>query len=263
MGVRAVSRFTGFEIKTILSILESAGIHCAAFLNAKVKNVQAKFVEADEVFSYVYKKPNGEPDTNNDSKIGECWTFFAMAKDEKLIINHLVGKRTGENAIEFLKDLRDRVPNRFQLVTDGFRGYCAVTGSGGNVRDILGDRCEYATETKTIMKDETYTGQRAFFAPKKVRVKRTPRFGFPNLAHATTNHAERLNLNLRTFSRRFVRCTLNFSKKYENHCHAVAIFVATFNFCRVHKSLNGQSPAMAAGLTDHVWTVRELLGATI
>jgi hypothetical protein len=131
------------------------------------------------------------------------------------------------------------------------------------VERILGDACHYATETKIFKKDPNFTGRRKFFAPEIVKVTRKVRFGYPDMREVTTAHAERTNLSLRTFNRRFVRRTINFSKKLANHRHAVAIFAATFNFCRVHISLNKQTPAMAAGLTDHVWTVAELLSATI
>lgn len=262
MGIRAISRFTGCEIETVLNILESAGQHCAALLDARVRNVWTDYVQADEVFSYVFKKPNGRPDTDNTSNQGEIWTFMSIAQREKLIINWRVSKRTGQDAIAFLSDLRSRLANRIQLTTDSFRGYVAVRGPNGAVRDVFGDEIDYATETKRIIKDPTYIGQRAYFAPKTVTVKRQARFGCPDMREATTNHAERTNLTLRTMTRRFVRCTLNFSKKLANHRHAVAIFVAHFNFCRVHSSLE-VTPAMAAGLTDHVWTVAELLSATI
>src|SRR5580658_10499453 len=109
---------------------------------------------------------------------------------------------------------------RFQFTTDGFRGYCAVNGSGGNVENILGDVCEYATETKIFKKDPNYLGRRKYFAPEIVKVTRKLRFGCPDMGEATTCHAERTNLSLRTFNRRFVRRTINFSKKLENHRHA-------------------------------------------
>ena len=163
----------------------------------------------------------------------------------------------------FLTDLRSRMDMRFQFTTDGFRGYCDHHTSSGNVQDILGDICDYATETKHFKKDPHYNGRRKFFAPEIVNVTRKWRFGNPLMSEATTCHAERTNLSLRTFNRRFVRRTINFSKKLENHRYAVALFVAHFNFCRIHKSLNGKTPAMAARLTDHKWTVAELLSATI
>jgi hypothetical protein len=152
---------------------------------------------------------------------------------------------------------------RFQFTTDGFRGYCSYHSSNGNVQDILGDMCDYSTETKKFKDDQKYKGQNRYYAPKLVAVDRRPKFGCPNMAEATTCHVERTNLTVRTFNRRFVRRTINFSKKVDNHRHAVALFAAVFNFCRVHASLDGKTPAMAARLTDHVWTIVELLAAPI
>jgi len=257
MGVRAAARLSNVDQNTVLRILESAGEHCARFLDAKVRNVNVPVVQADEVFSYVQCQPYFE--IKNDQERGEFWTFLSIAKYEKLIINYRVSKRTGDDAAQFLEDLKSRMACRFQFTTDGFRGYCAVRGSAGTVENVLGDVCDYATETKIFKKDPTYTGARKFFAPELVRIKRQARFGSPDLNEATTCHAERTNLTLRTMNRRFVRRTINFSKKLENHRHAVALFVAHFNFCRKHKSLGGKTPAMAAGLTDHIWTVEELL----
>ena len=256
MGLRALSRFTGLDLQTILNILESADGHCAQLLDAKIRDVKVSRVQSDEVCSYVAEKPTKE--NKDNPELGDIWTWLSVAQKEKLIINYRLSKRTGENAVEFLSDLKSRLANRIQLTTDHFRGYCAVIGSNGGVKDVFGDDCDYATETKRITKDPNFTGQRAYFAPKTVRVHRVSRFGSPDMSQATTNHAERTNLGLRTFNWRFVRLTLNFSKKRENHEHAVAIFVAFFNFCQVHKTL-GTTLAVAVGLTDHVWTVAELL----
>jgi IS1 family transposase len=262
MGIRAICRFTGRDKTTVLGILESAGQHCERLLHERIRNVNVTAVQCDEVFCYVGKKPNGYPDTDNDSDQGEMWTFFSVAHREKLIINWRVSKRTGEAAESFLQDLKSRLACRIQLTTDNFRGYSPIHGYGGNVKRVFGNEVDYATEIKRIKPDPSYVGQRAYYAPKKVTVKREDRAGNPNMAIATTNHAERTNLSLRTFTRRFVRKTLNFSKKLANHRYAVAIFVAHFNFCRVHKTI-GKTPAMAAGLTGHVWTVEELLSSTI
>lgn len=259
MGIRAITRFTGLDLSTVLNILESAGDHCAKLMDSKMRNLKVSHVQADEVFSYVAQKPNGENKDNPER--GEMWTFMSVAQKEKLIINYRVSKRTGYDATEFLTDLRSRMACRFQLTTDAFRGYVTIFGDSGAVKNVFGHTIDYATETKKITKDPNYVGQRAYFAPKHVKVTRQLRYGTPDMKHATTNHAERTNLSLRTFTRRFVRCTINFSKKRENHEHATAIFVAFFNLCRVHKSLDGKTPAMAAGLTDHVWTVEELLNA--
>lgn len=258
MGIRAISRFTGLDMATVLNILETAGEHCARLLDARIRNLNVSYVQADEVFSYVGQKPNGRNKDNPER--GEIWTFLSVAQHEKLIINYRVSKRTGPDAVEFLSDLKSRLASRIQLTTDAFRGYIAMFSTAGAVRTVFGDSIDYSVEMKKITKDPTYVGQRAFFAPKKVTVRRRVCYGLPDMSQATTNHAERTNLSLRTFTRRFVRCTINFSKKRENHAHAVAVFVAFFNFCRVHKSL-AMTPAMAAGLTDHVWTIGELLTA--
>ena len=261
MGIRAISRFTGLDMATVLNILETAGEHCARLLDARIRDLKVSYVQADEVFSYVGQKPNGRNKDNPER--GEIWTFLSVAQHEKLIINYRVSKRTGEDAVEFLTDLKSRLASRIQLTTDAFRGYIAMFSTAGAVRTVFGDSIDYSVEMKKITKDPNYVGQRAFFAPKKVTVRRRICYGIPDMSQATTNHAERTNLSLRTFTRRFVRCTINFSKKVENHEHAVAVFVAFFNFCRVHKSLDGRTPAMAAGLTDHVWTISELLMAKV
>lgn len=261
MGIRAVARITRLNQRTILNILESAGEHCARLLDAKVRNLTVPIVQADEVYSYVGCQPHIAEE--NDEERGDFWTFLSVAKYEKLIINYRVSKRTGEDTAAFLTDLRSRMDMRFMFVTDGFRGYCSHQSSAGNVEDILGDVCDYATETKRFKKDPEFTGRRTFFAPYLVGVNRKVRFGNPLMSEATTCHAERTNLTLRTLTRRFVRRTINFSKKLDNHRHAVALFVAYYNFCKKHKSLDGKTPAMAARLTDHVWTMAELLSATI
>lgn len=261
MGIRAISRFTGFDQQTVLRILESAGQHCAALLNARMQNVNVQFVQADEVFSWIGRKPDKADD--NDPERGAFFTFMSIAHREKLIINYRVAKRTGDEAFEFLTDLKSRLAGRIQLTTDAFRGYVAAFGYRGGVNNVFGDCADYATETKRFTKDPRFVDKRAYFAPKVVKVTRQLRFGTPDMSMATTNHAERTNLTLRTLTRRFVRSTLNFSKKRENHEYAVALFIAAFNFCRVHRSLKGKTPAMAASLTDHVWTIPELLSATI
>jgi len=262
MGIRATARLARVDMGTVLRILETAGEHCTRFLDAKLRHISVPIVQADEVFSYVGEKP-GDGVAEHDPKRGAFYVFLSIAKHEKLIINWQVSKRTGDDTADFLTDLKHRMATRFQFVTDGFRGYVAARGSGGNVEDILGDCCDYATETKIFKKDQSYTGARKYFAPKLVQIHRQPRFGCPDMDQATICHAERTNLTLRTFSRRFVRKTLNFSKKVDNHRNAVALFVAIFNFCRVHKSLEGKTPAMAAGLTNHVWSIDELISAPI
>jgi len=172
----------------------------------------------------------------------------------KLIINSLVGKRTRENAEQFLTDLKRRMaPQRFQLTTDNWHIYSGYTGS---VRAVFGQDVNYATETKIFAKPEQ-------FLPRRLTaIKRKRQIGEPDMESATTCHAERTNLSMRTFTRRFTRCTLGYSKKLENHKHAVALFVWHFNFVRVH-SAHGRTPAQSAGLTAQAFTTQDLLSKTI
>jgi IS1 family transposase len=251
MGIRAVSRLTGLNQETVLNILETAGQKAAAFLDAKIRNVDAGVIQADEIHCIVgCRQQNALP---SETERGEQYTFLSVARQSKLIVNWYVGKRTRENAEQFLGDLKNRMASRFQLVTDNWKIYSGMTGA---VSGVFGRGVDYCTETK-------YFARPGEFLPRRlISVRRRRRIGIPDMKLATTAHAERTNLSVRTFTRRFTRCTLGHSKKLENHKLAVALFVAHFNFCRVH-SAHGQTPAMAAKLTDHAWTIEEMMSATI
>jgi len=261
MGIRAVSRLTGLDTKTVMAILEEAGQKAAQFLDAKVHNVKADFIQADELYSIVLKK---EQHTSPDDELhGAFYTFLAVDRASKLIVCWRTDKRTQEAAFAFLSDLRSRVPNRFQLTTDNWRVY---SGRVGVVRPVFGDAIDYVTETKTFASERPELATRLymrFLGPQTVvSVQKRRRLGNPDMSMATTSHCERTNLSVRTFNRRFVRQTINYSKTLENLRHSVALFVWHFNFVRVH-SAHKQTPAQAAGLTDHNWTIRELLESAI
>ena len=257
MGIRAIERFTRLHRDTVLSILETAGEKCARLLDEKIRNVKAAFVQVDEVHGFVFSKPQNTE--LGDFEHGEQFTYLSMDKESKLIINWRVGKRNGQNTLDFLQDLKSRMVGHFQLTTDAFTGYCNGRGS---VRQVFGNDISFATETKIFGKPNL-PGVSSWFNPMVVvGIKRKSRIGNPDLKMATTCHAERMNLSLRTFTARFVRRSIKFSKKLENHKHAVAIFTAHFNFIRKH-SAHGATPAQAANLTDHQWTIEEMLSATI
>jgi IS1 family transposase len=211
----------------------------------------ASVIQADEVYSIVgCRQENALP---KETERGGQFTFLSVARNSKLIINWFVGKRTRENADQFFGDLKNRVANRMQLVTDGYKGY---SGVGGTVAAVFGDDVDYCTETKYFGKPDT-------FLPRQViGLRRRRRIGNPDMKLATTAHAERTNLSVRTFTRRFTRCTLGYSKKLENLKYAVALFVWHFDFCRVH-SAHGKTPAQAAGLTEKAFTIAELLESAI
>ena len=251
MGIRAIARFTGLDTKTIMSILETAGQKAAAFLDAKIRNVNADVIQADEIHSFVYSKQQNTPE--DETERGDQFTFLSVDRRSKLIINYRVGKRTNENAVEFLEDLKRRMAARFQLTTDNWKIYSGLTGS---VASVFGNDVDYATETK-------YFARPAAFLPRRLTgLRRHRRIGNPDMKLATTCHAERTNLSVRLFTRRFTRCTLGYSKKLDNLKHAVALFAWHFNFVRIHGA-HGFTPAFAAGVAPkEPMTIEDLMGAT-
>lgn len=257
VGIRAASRLTGLEEETVLNILETAGKHCEALLNTKLRNLKVNFVEIDELWAFVRCKQVNAREFSDD---GDQYTFLATDSDTKLIISQAVAKRTKENAFWFIRDLQTRIDGRCQISTDGFDGYTGKGRFPGAIERNFGkDGVDYGTEIKMY---ESYAeGQRRYSAPVCIGAHRRRRLGNPDRNRINTSHAERTNLSVRIFNRRFTRLTLGYSKKLENHRHAVALFTAHFNFCRVH-SAHKQTPAQAAGLTDRVWTVGKLLSKT-
>ena len=205
MGIRAIQRITGLHQETILNILETAGQKAAAHLDAKIRNVTADRIAADEIHSFVYsKQQNTEKD---DFERGDQLRSCQSDLRSKLIVNWFVGKRTAINANEFLTDLKNRMAGQFQLTTDNWQIY---SGCEGQVRRVFGENVNYATETK-------YFAKPAPFLPRRLTsISRRKRIGSPDMNLATTAHAERTNLSARLFTRRFTRCTLGYSKKLEN-----------------------------------------------
>lgn len=206
MGIRAISRFTKLDQKTVLKILETAGQKAANFLDAKIRNVNADFVQADEIHTFVYSKQQNTPE--HETLRGEQFTFLSVDRRSKLIINWLVGKRTLENAEYFMMDLRSRVNGRFQLTTDNWTPYSGR--DSGAVASVFGCDVDYATETKTYARPAPYLPQ------KVIAIKRKSRIGQPDLNMATTCHVERTNLSVRIFTKRFTRCTLGYLNQQSN-----------------------------------------------
>jgi IS1 family transposase/transposase-like protein len=248
MGIRGIQRVTGLHQETILNILATAGQKAAAFLDSKVRNINAAIVQADEIHSFVFSKQQNTDKENLER--GDQFTFLAVDPCSKLIISFRVSKRSRENSCQFLTDLKSRVTNRFQLNTDAWKIY---SGSESAVLAVFGNEIDHATETK-------YFARPGPFLPRRViGLRRKRRIGNPNMKLATTCHVERTNLTVRLFTRRFNRCTLGFSKKLENLKHAVALFVWHYNFVRKHAA-HGFTPAYSAGLgSEEPMTIEQLL----
>jgi IS1 family transposase len=267
VGIRAIERLTQLNRRTVLGILQTAGEKCARLLDDRLKNLKVQDVEIDELYSFVHCLQQNT--TADDTQRGDQYTFLATERNTKLIVHHLVGKREGHNAFKFLRGLKSRIDGRFQLTSDEYSPYCGPLSA---VSRVFQESVDYGTERKRLASEPFPPIGKISRRDNPVKclwVKRTSRIGAPDRSRMTVNHAERANLSVRLFNRRFTRKTLGYSKTLENHKHSVALMITHFNFCRVHSALKidatdtqpaqQRTPAMAAGLTDHVWTVAELL----
>lgn len=257
-SLRTVNRITGLGRNTILRLVELAGERCESLLRTKIRGVAAKDVQCDEIWGFVAKKKfhvhGGEA---NFAYIGDAWIFVAIERDTKLVLAFELGKRTVTSATRFMKKLALATnPNQhFQLTTDGLNAYPLAVG---NILGHEGNRVDYAQLIK-IYAYNTPEDARRYSPPEVVEAIPTPLYGDPDPARICTSHVERQNLTMRMSMRRLTRLTNAFSKKWRNLQSAVALHFAWYNFCRKHITLKGRTPAMAAGITDHVWTIREVL----
>ncbi|HTS06615.1 MAG TPA: IS1 family transposase [Candidatus Eisenbacteria bacterium] len=252
VSVRSVSRLTGAHKGTILALLVTIGKKCQSILDQRVVGLTPHYVQADELWTLVHTKQGhlrpGDPD-----EWGDAYTWLALDSDTKLIISHLVGKRDAVCANAFVGDfaLRLKPMWRCQLTSDGFAPYVAAC------EQWFGADLDFAQLVKVYGKPDN-SGPDWYGPAKVIETIPTPISGNPEMERISTSHIERANLSVRTHLRRFTRLSLGFSKKLANLRATVALWVCWYNFCRVHLTLR-VTPAMEAGLTDHVWTVAEML----
>jgi transposase-like protein/IS1 family transposase len=242
IGINAICRLTQLNKHTILNVLESAGAHCERLLASRIVRVKVEQVEIDELFSYVQTRQHFAE--ANDPERGAFYCYLSIDRDTKLIINHHVGKRTREDSRTFIAELKQRTDGeRFQLSSDGFSGY---RGHDGAVFHVFKNEIDYGTEVKMFaalvpLKSSNSPVPKKFNPIVCKSVRRTVQIGVPDKDKINTSRAERLNLTMRLFNRRFTRCTLGYSKKIENHAAAVALYIMWHNFGRKHQTL-GTSP---------------------
>ena len=231
-SIRATERLTGVHRDTIMRLSKRVGEACHRLHHAAMRQLHVGFLELDETWGFVRKKQQHLQDSD-PAEFGDAYLWMGLDAQTKLVVSYLVGKRTGENARALLADLRGRVINRPQITTDAFHVYEEAVAAtfGGDVDYVMMNK-----------KAGTYPIQR----------------GQPDLTQVTTNHIERCNLNVRTGLRRHTRRTSGHSKKLEYHRAAIALTIAHYNWVRVHEALC-VTPAMEYGLTDHVWSVAELI----
>ncbi len=251
VSINAITRMTGVSKVTILRLLEQMGCACAEYHNRAIRNLRVRRVQCDEIWAFVYAKQKNVTEEQMAKGAGDVWTWTAIDADTKLIISYCLGNRGISTAQFFMRDLASRISNRFQLTTDGHRVYVDA------VEDAFGGDVDYSMLVKIYGMPSSLDESR--YSPATCIGCRTATIsGNPDPDHISTSFVERQNLTMRMGMRRFTRLTNGFSKKVENHGHAVALHFMHYNFCRIHKTLR-VTPAMEAGLTDHVWSLDELL----
>ena len=252
-SMRSTSRITGASINTVTKLLVDAGDACAEFHDEFVRRVPARRVQCDEIWSFCYaKRKNVEYATAAPEEAGDVWTWTAIDSDSKLIVSWLVGGRDANTAMAFMNDVRLRLLSRVQLTTDGHRTYIEA------VEQAFGADVDYAQLVKMYGQPVGEEARR--YSPAVcIGARKEVVMGKPDMAAVNTSYVERHNLTMRMSMRRFTRLTNAFSKKFENHCHAVALYTVWYNWVRLHKTL-GMTPAMAAGMASDPLTMRDLVG---
>jgi IS1 family transposase len=250
-SIRATCRMTGAAKGTVLKLLADVGKVCSEYQDKVLRDLPCKRIECDEIWSFCYSKEKNIPDDKRgEFGYGDVWTFTAICADTKLVPSWWIGRRDADNATTFMNDLADRMKSRVQLTTDGHRMYLeAVENAFGSQIDFSQLIKVYGTPTEN---ETRYSPAQCMGTEKKVIQ------GNPDLKKTSTSYVERQNLTMRMSMRRFTRLTNAFSKKLENLGHAVALHFMYYNFCRIHQSLR-ITPAMAAGVTDHVWELEEII----
>jgi len=227
-SIRATCRLTGAAKNTVVKLLRDLGIACEDAHNRLVRGLRCKRIHCDEIWSFCYAKAKNVPtEHQGEFGYGDVWTWIALDADTKLAVSYNVDRRDAEAAHRLMIDVAERVLNRIQLTTDGFKPYLEA------VEEAFGNEVDFAQLVKMYGTDKK---------------------------HVSTSFVERPNLTMRMSMRRFTRLTNAFSKKVENHMHNVALHFFRYNFVRKHQSLNGQTPAQTAGIADHAWSIEELVG---
>jgi IS1 family transposase len=250
-SIRTTVRLTGVAKNTIIKLLREIGAVCAQFHDKTLRNLPCKRIQCDEIWSFCYAKDKNVPeDKRGTFGFGDVWTWTAIDPDSKLIASWSVGRRDAGTAYEFMNDLAGRLANRVQLTTDGHRAYLPA------VEDAFGANIDYAMLIKLYSGDDrpdTKYSPAECIGTREIKIN-----GNPKPASISTSHVERHNLTMRMSMRRFARLTNAFSKKLENHVAMLCLYFVYYNFCRVHQTLR-VTPAMEAGIADHVWDVKDLV----
>jgi IS1 family transposase len=254
MSLRATSRFADVSINTVTKLLVDVGAACEGYQDRMLRDLKCRRIQCDEIWSFVYAKQRNVPEEHKgEFGYGDVWTWVAIDADSKLVPTWGVGRRDGQTAAAFIRDLAERLTTRVQLTTDGHKVYLeAVEGAFGNNAD-------YAMLIKMYEGDsgKSAPAERRYSPAVCTGSREQTITGNPDAAHISTSFVERQNLTMRMSIRRFTRLTDAFSKKVDNHKAMIALHYMHYNFGRIHKTLR-VTPAMEAGVSDHVWSLEEI-----
>lgn len=253
-SLRATARMTDTAINTVVKLLIDVGKACAEYQDQTLRNLPCKRLQCDEIWAFCYAKEKNVPeDKKGQYGYGDVWTWTAICADTKIVPSWLVGNRDAETAFVFMEDLASRLAHRVQLTSDGLKVYIDA------VDNAFGADVDYAMLVKMYGESTEAKMQKRYSPAKYIASRKEAMTGNPERKHISTSYAERQNLTMRMSMRRFTRLTNGFSKKVENLARAVSLHFMYYNFGRIHKSLRC-TPAMEAGITDHVWSLEEIAG---
>jgi IS1 family transposase len=251
-SINATCRMTGVAKHTVLNLLRDLGCAAAAYHHRNVRGLKVRRLQCDEIWAFVGAKKKNVTLEQKANGWGDVWTWTAIDADTKLCVTYLIGQRDKGCARDFIQDCRDRITNRPQITTDAHKPYMNA------IEAAFGSDVDYAQLHK-VFGAPTDEDQRRYSPATCIGCDMKTVSGNPDPKHVSTSFVERQNLTMRMSMRRFTRLTNGFSKKLDNHGHAVALYFMHYNFCRIHKTLR-VTPAMEAGITDHAWTLEELVG---
>lgn len=256
-SINGIVRMTGVAKNTVLKLLADLGSACLAYQDTTMHDLRLRRIQCDEIWEFCYAKEKNVPANHKgEFGFGDVWTFVAIDAETKLVPSWLVGSRDTGTAFEFIDDLRQRLANRVQITTDGHKMYIEA------IEGAFGSDVDYAMLVKIYGAD--IEGEKRYSPAQCIGAEKHAIQGNPDPKYVSTSYVERQNLTMRMSMRRFTRLTNGFSKKITNHMYAIALHFMFYNFARIHKTLTpkgslGVTPAMAAGLTNHIWSVEEIV----
>jgi len=249
-SLRSTVRMTGAAMNTVLKLLADVGAACEQYQDVTLRDLRCRRIQCDEIWQFCYAKQKNVPlEKQGQFGYGDVWTWVALDADTKLVPCYAIGDRSAGTAYAFMRDLASRLSSRVQLTTDGHRAYLSA------VEDVFGADIDYAMLVKLYGNEAE---EQRYSPPECIGCQTAEIAGHPDPKHISTSFVERQNLTMRMSMRRFTRLTNAFSKKIDNLGYAVALHYMWYNFARVHKTLR-VTPAMEAGISDHVWSIEEIV----